>query len=52
VRWGIEIVGDVGLGTVEWLDTPLGVVWIDKEYMAATRWHGIRNIFRRLGLRN
>jgi hypothetical protein len=27
VRWGIEVVGDVGLGAVEWLDGPIGVVW-------------------------
>jgi hypothetical protein len=27
VRWGIEVVGDVGLGPVEWLDGPIGVVW-------------------------
>lgn len=27
IRWGVEIVGDVGLGVVEWMDGPDDVGW-------------------------
>jgi hypothetical protein len=49
-RWGIEVVGDMGLGAVEWLDGPVGVVWDEKEYMTKTRWEGVKSIFGKLHL--
>jgi hypothetical protein len=47
VRWGIEVVGDVGLGPVEWLDGPIGVVWEKEEQEKDEKSRGLKTWFRR-----
>ena len=47
VRWGIEVVGDVGLGPVEWLDGPVGVVWEKAEEETDVKTGGPRSWLRR-----
>ncbi|KAF2828273.1 hypothetical protein CC86DRAFT_405278 [Ophiobolus disseminans] len=51
VRWGIEVVGDVGAGAVEWLDGPVGVVWEEKGAKERTWWERVMMKIRDLGSR-
>jgi hypothetical protein len=47
MRWGIEGVGDVGRGPVEWLDGPVGVVWEKEEQGKDRKSRGSNTLFRR-----
>jgi hypothetical protein len=52
VRWGIEVVGDVGLGAVEWLDGPAGVVWDGGEKQRKASGKSWTNMLRWLPFRS